>query len=247
LRDYQDIVVGFYVYDEPFWVNASEGWTSVPNSTLKDSMRRVIDYLHNKLPGRFTAISYSTTELDHPDFANEFLPDNVDMWGVNCYLPSCTDAQLVGYWNKMLSSLKANQKLLVTLDSYWGSDPSVLHRGHWPETALISRLRKWKSLIAPSQDKVMGVFPFLYQSFPNESLFGAESMTNVKGEYGIYMEALQGRLGCDVDSLVRFNSEGQRIGVWENAPMCVPKCEGVNYVRRDALGNVLGVWENNCP
>ncbi len=241
LKDYHDIIAGFYIFDEPFWKNTTPGWTVVPNATLKDYLTKVNDLLHTKAPGRFTSIAYSTIELDVANFSSLFLPDNLDMWGVNCYIAlGCSDEQLVGYWNKMLQSLKPNQHLLVTLDSYWSSAPTAE-----VQAQLTSRLRQWKSLIAPNQDKVLGFFPFLYQNHLSESLYGAESMSATRAEYSIYMEALLGRVTCSVNDLVRIDSNSQVIDRWANAPMCVPQCESqANYVRRDVLGNVIDVWWN---
>lgn len=62
-------------------------------------------------------------------------------------------------------------------------------------------------------------------------------------ETTICMEAVLGRLQCDVNDLVRL-VDGVVIDRWVDAPYCVPTCLGNDWVRLDSLGRKVDRWVN---
>ena len=246
LGDAKKYVVGFYIFDEPYHSNRRDRWIKVDDFVLKKSLETISFLLKSYAPGSVTMLTFTAAEVDYPNYA-QLIPPNLDYFGVNCYTKfgsSCSAENIVRLLLKMKSLKYPHQKFIYTMDVYWTSKPTEKL-----DYQLAMRNRFWRNIIAAIMDDLGGILPFIYQDIPSSEVYGAESLPMARGEVGVYMEALQGRLECEKNDLIRWDAEHKHIiARWTSAPMCLPVCEGKNLIRRNAVGVVTEIQYNspNC-
>lgn len=240
IQGYDYMIAAYYIFDEPYLNNQHSDWKSVPATTLFNNLTSAIQAVNQTAPGKPTAIFFSGPEVT----PSLMIPSNLSWFGFDCYVadPSCTDSAVIQKFNIMLSLRHSSQHIITAIDGYWPSSPSSENSG-----AVIARIQLWESLISAHLNEVIAVFPFLYQTDTTQSLYGAQSMPDVLGWLNVYFSALKGDVVCDANDLVRLQN-GAVIDRWANAPMCVPRCVGENYVRFNATGAPIDTWTNapNC-
>lgn len=175
----RDAVLGFYLFDEPFWTNAQAGWQSVTSQELVVSLNAASEKIKELWPETKTGLTFAYKEL-----SPTLVIPNTDWIGFNCYLAfgnECADGEIRKDLDFLLSKKAARQKLIVTLDSYWPNKAEIDRAGEGGvQSNLVTRLQLWKSLIEEHKDQVEILLPFIYQNQPAENLWGAESMPIVR-------------------------------------------------------------------
>jgi hypothetical protein len=174
LQSDKDSVLGFYLFDEPFWVNQQSGWVSVPNDILFKSLESSAAALKAAFPGKSIAMTFA-----HPEIKPGLLiPQTVDWVGFNCYADYgavCSDQRVNDIFKFLLRNKTKQQKLILTIDAYWNSLPTPEI-----ESKIISRLELWKKLITSAPQEVAALMPFIYQTDAPGNMWGAESFPQVQ-------------------------------------------------------------------
>jgi hypothetical protein len=245
VKGYEHLVIGFYIFDEPFWNNLQPGWGTVWYGFLQNALNHSARYLKLRFPEKLTYVTFTHLELDNPLFELSLNPREVDVVGVNCYIAlgsECSENEIYRLIHSLQLKKAPHQKMILTADGYWHSNPTPQI-----DAAITDRLRLWK-MLAASYGDVIAFFPFLYQSVPAESLYGLDTLPTSLSEISIYFRSLRGLLFCDTNDLIWIHN-GSVIDRWVGAPMCTPRCERGDYVRRTAVGVLIDQWTNApiCP
>jgi len=238
IKDYDDLIAAYYIFDEPYLVNSL--YDKIPNEKLNENLTSAITSVKSHAPNKPAAIFFSHVESSEA----MLIPSNLDWLGFDCYAAdaiNCSDARVNDLFQLYLRKKHPHQRLIIALDAYWNTLPTPQN-----EVTVIERVRYWQKLIQ-STDQIVGIFPFLYQNRPEENLFGAITMPKVLGWLQVYYSGLTGAVVCSGNDLVRLNAEGAILGRWESAPMCVPRCVGRDSVRFNVLGAEIDRWVAGCP
>lgn len=174
LQNDGDAILGFYLYDEPYWTNQQSGWVSVPNETLYKSLEFSAVELKKAYPTKFVAMTFAHPEMK----AGLMIPKSVDWLGFNCYAAYgsvCSDQRVSDLFRFLLQNKSASQKLILTIDAYWNAPPTADI-----QSKILTRLELWKKLINSAPGQVAALMPFLYQTHTPENLYGAESFPQVQ-------------------------------------------------------------------
>ncbi|MBC7741281.1 MAG: hypothetical protein H7061_03730 [Bdellovibrionaceae bacterium] len=169
-----DSILGFYLYDEPYWTNREKGWVSVPDTQLFQSLEFAASTLKKSYPTKPIALTFAYPELK----SGLLIPKSIDWIGFNCYAAYgdvCSENQVTGYFNFLLRNKYSAQKLILTIDAYWNRTPTQAI-----ESKIVERLEHWKKLITANSNEVAALMPFVYQTHAPENLYGAESFPRVR-------------------------------------------------------------------
>ena len=194
LEPYQSTIKGFYVFDEPFWNNATADgtWTSVPDAQLKSNLTWVAGELHSVAPGVPCIIIFAYTEVSRPEFFSELLPSEIDWIGFDCYLAygaEGTADKVQGYFDSFVQFKDPSQKIVLVPDAWWNTSPDA-----GTDSLLAQRLSLYQSFAASSAD-VVAIYPFLYQTVASQNLFGAQSLPTTTAALTTYFNTLLGQGG----------------------------------------------------
>lgn len=245
VKGYEHLIIGFYLFDEPYWNNSNPNWGQVWYGFLQEALNHSARYLKTKFPAKLTYVTFTHLEVDNPLFELSLNPREVDVVGFNCYIAlgtDCSEKDIYRLMHSLQLKKAPHQKIILTADGYWHSMPTAE-----VDAAITERLRLWK-MLAASYGDVIAFFPFLYQNVPAESLYGLETLPSSLSEIAIYYQSLRGHLFCDTNDLI-WISNGSVVERWVGAPMCSPRCERGDYVRRTAVGVEVARWPNApiCP
>ena len=258
----QEAVLGFYIFDEPYWNNSMNTWDSVSENELHKNLEESIKIINQITKGKLTMLTFAHTEVSQ----QLLIPENADWIGVNCYASFgnvCSEAAVMGYLNILKQKKTSSQKFMLTIDSYWNTAPS-----DESQAIILKRIDFWQKWIDKQTD-VIAITPFIWQNHIQEQIYGAESMPNVRAkliEMGKSIVKLSNNIiretcillapACEGLDYVRRDSCGNEIERLVNASNCAvrtctllaPACEGLDYVRRDSCGNEIErlVNASNC-
>ena len=185
----QSDVVGFYIIDEPYWNNQNAGANAIPESQLKANLNAAATYIHQEATGRPVMFTEAYPIVTRSDFAS-LIPESVDDIGVNCYLAFgavCSEANTSALVSKLISSKQPNQKLVVTADGYWPSQPTAQN-----DADLRARILFWEKLLAPyfASNQVGAFTPFIYQD-AGSNVHGASEAPSTLVELQRYMTSVK--------------------------------------------------------
>lgn len=113
IQGYEHLVVGFYLFDEPYWNNLQPGWQQVWYGFLQEALNASARYLKTKFPTKLTYVTYTHIEVDHPLFQTSLNPAAVDVVGVNCYIalgPACSESEVYRLIHTLQLKKAAHQK-----------------------------------------------------------------------------------------------------------------------------------------
>jgi hypothetical protein len=220
LSDFHDVILGFYLYDEPLWRNSlSETRQTTDRQSLHDHLRAISRFVRRET-NRITALThaYVAVERGWP------LVRSTDWTGINCYAafgPQCSEQKLREYFRQLIIQKAPSQRIMATVDAFRFRDQRLVS-----QQQIIQRIDVWMDLVHRT-DQVAAITPFLYQNDdnPREQLQGAETMPDV---------------------LERLEQVGRRV-IRRSRGECVteePRCEGFDSVRRDSCGSELERWRS---
>lgn len=269
LQSYKDIIVGYYIYDEPFW-NNDQSSSKKSISDVYDGLQNASNIIKNLHPEAKTIVTFA-----YPEIAlNIKIPTAIDWVGVNCYFDYgsvCSESAIINMVKYIQQNMTPQQKFVLTLDAYMSKVVS-----DDVQKNMITRIKFWMNLTKSLP--VAAYFPFLFQDQVSqfESLHGAKSHPMVLNYLDQLFNIINSNpdLGhdsiatlaqgisasaspvvqaactfleptCEGSDSVRRDSCGKELDRWKSAPVCSSvKCEGPNYVRRDSTGAIVEVWQN---
>lgn len=169
-------VPGFFISDEPYWLNYSLNSSAVPVATIKENMNLLSRYIHSRLPGVKTMWTDAFHIVD--DLVGAYadvIPEDVDYIGMNDYLAygvNGTPEIITTRIEKIISTKGSNQKLITTVDGFWETSPTIAE-----DLAMREHLIFWQELLAPyiAAGEVGAITPFIYFN-ANPSVYGLISM-----------------------------------------------------------------------
>jgi hypothetical protein len=266
-RAWDAVVIGYYLFDEPFWNDATTpDWQRAGAVALQASLERAAAIIAADRAEARVLLSYA-----HPEVTAALrLPAQVDWVAVNCYAAiGCSDEGTVQVLEALRGKLTGAQRLFLTPDAYWSAAPDAA-----AQTTVLDRIGLLSNY-ASAHTEVVALMPFLFQSVPAESLWGAPSMPRVLAWYRAFGETLLGvaaptgaclpdgttTVGCEAGDYVRRDSCGGEVERWSDAPppycpappACEPDgtttvgCEAGDYVRRDSCGGEVERWPDAPP
>lgn len=165
IEKYKEYILGYYLFDEPYWANDLNKEFIQPNSVIYNGLQTsgsIIKKYHSEAKVILT-VAFTELQLDIQ------IPDIVDWFGMNCYLTygsDCSEENLIIYFQKLEGLRKPHQKLVLTLDAYSKTAPT-----NETQIDLIRRVKFWFQMTKNSE--VAAYFPFIYQNF--ETNYGAET------------------------------------------------------------------------
>jgi hypothetical protein len=221
---WNDIILGAYLFDEPFWNNSTTpGWSSVEPLALASHLETAAHIIHRVWPGKPVLLSYA-----FPELTSELqLTPSVDWFAVNCYAAyqsggNCSEEHTFNVQEWLRSRLAEGQRLFLTSDAFWNSSPTPAI-----ESALVDRAR-FLSNYSQQHSEVVALMPFVYQTTPTENLWGASSMPTVAAYYAQLGRSILG-LPCTPDGTT------------------TTACEHPDFVRRDSCGGEIERWRDAPP
>lgn len=232
INQLQSNVAGFYIYDEPYWSNGLGTDAKIAWQEVRQGLENVAGYAKRRT-GLPNLMLFAYPEVTDSRFTNGFLPQNVDYFGVNCYLAFleyCSEANIRGMIDIMKAARKTHQKLLFSMDGWYHApapqQPPLAYSQI--DADINQRTRFWMRLIGDNLQLTGGILPFIYQNVPppapdsppESGMAGLQSLPLSFEAVTIFMQALQNQAWCDGDNL--YTSRGR---VWQNAPYCLPACE----------------------
>ena len=178
IKPYQNDLIGFYLFDEPYWANIQPGWISVPSENLRNNLDISASFLKSMYPNTPVVLTFAYKEVDK----NLLIPTKVDYLGVNCYYAFgniCSESEVLRYRDILKRKLNHKQKLVYTVDAYINRPPNAEI-----ESKLTSRLKFLDKIIQQDlNEKRLGMLlPFLFQTHQIENLYGVDQMPVVKKE-----------------------------------------------------------------
>lgn len=187
LLEYHDIIVGFYIYDEPYWHNSIfPAEKRISNAQVSHNLSVASALVKHHLYNKITMIAMAYPATGMYDIV---LPSNLDWIGLDCYLEydkkgtsNCSDERITTYYQSYLKAIMhPGQKVVVFLDAYWtGNSPEEL-TDH-VQASLVARNNKWMEIVTGMP--VAGFFTFVYntrwQEIHPHFLFGIQNMPTVQ-------------------------------------------------------------------
>lgn len=195
LNEYQEQILGFSIFDEPYWNNSnlSPGDSDrLTNSQVTFNLNRAANFVKSYFPDKVAIISMAYPDTKYTDLK---LPSAVDWIGLDCYLEydkqikteneqNCSDIKIFKYYNEFLKArLMSHQKVIVFLDAYWSGE-SRLDMSESVQSHLRKRNNFWIDVVKDLP--VAGFFSFIYNTRKitdnkvTKYLFGLESMPYVQ-------------------------------------------------------------------
>jgi hypothetical protein len=263
---YDDVVMGYYLFDEPFWNNDSiDGFDKVSDAELAQNLATAAALVKARRPGLPLLMTYAFPEVT-PSLQ---LTPGVDWVALDCYRSyqlngDCTDAKTVALLDELRGMLGPDQRLFITADAFFEIAPNESI-----ENAVLQRIQLLERYTA-EHPEVVAWLPFIYQSDASAGRYGATSMPRLLDWYRHFGRTLLGveeptptSTACEGSDWVRRDGDGLEVGRWANAPppycpgpcfvdgSTTVGCEGHDYVRRDSCGGEVGRWANApapyCP
>lgn len=247
ISDFKDIIVGYYLFDEPYW-----------NNDLRTNDKRSIEEVYLGLDQSAKAIKSSHPEAKvivtfaYPEMELSIkIPNTIDWIGLNCYFAygdHCSENKIIYQLSKLKQLMKPHHKLVLTLDAY-NSKLSTQSE----QNLMIQRIQFW--LKNTQNLPVVAYFPFLYQNQNTENLYGAEAHPIVLSYLDQIFYKIKNSSQLQHKNLVKSLLSQSAVALpsknSQNS-ICInkePICEGKDYVRRDSCGKVIERWSSAplCP
>lgn len=178
LKKYENDIVGFYLFDEPYWVNSMAGWESLPEQELKVNLETSTAHLKAIFAQTPVVLTFAYPEVN----SNLMIPSNVDFLGINCYFSygsKCSEKEVKRLHDLLRSKMSLHQKFVYTVDAYYNQLPNEM-----VEAQIVQRIQFLDKIIELDfkQNRLGMLLPFLFQTHRAEGLFGVEDMPMVKIE-----------------------------------------------------------------
>ncbi len=185
LAQYQSSIVGFEFIDEPYG-DGSGLVTPADDAKLKADIALLVDYMHQKAPGRVAMTTFAYPTVLRSDFAS-LIPPNLDLIGVNCYLQFgavCAPDKVMSLIQTIANAKSSSQRLYITLDGWWQTDPTAVD-----DAAMLNQIYAWEMILKPylATNQVGALFPFVYQASAHGTSWGIENFTAARNEIQSYL------------------------------------------------------------
>jgi hypothetical protein len=268
IESYKDIIIGYYLFDEPYWNNDLRTTNKKTLTEVYDGLQKATQAIKSKHSEAKVILTFA-----YPEIAlNIKVPTAVDWVGINCYYDfgdNCTEPKIDSMVNYIKQNMSSEQKFVLTLDGY-KSTPS---NDETTQRKMIDRIKFWLRLT--QNLPVAAYFPFIFQDQPAERLYGAKghpillnfldqlfnkinsnpqmphnSIAAMAQEIPNVNSCVVQEPVCEGLDSVRRDSCGKELDRWVSAPVCsTVKCEGLDYVRRNGAGQIVEIWKNApiCP
>lgn len=157
---YRSYIAAFYPMDEPY-LNASRN--GVAMGTMINSLNTVNAVIKASYPSKARAVIFSASEMYYGGFQ---IPSSFDWAGFDCYgkWEKCYDNKSIPeLLAKLHSMLASHQRSFLVPDANFNGYPDYGQQG-----AIGTRAYQYFEL-AKANGRVIGLMPFIYQSFADSS------------------------------------------------------------------------------
>jgi hypothetical protein len=208
LTPFSNQIVGFYIFDEPYFNNGNitphlSPWS--PSTDANTSVYMNLSLASSLIKGSFQKTK-TMTSLAYPDLQagnlnvstdlSKIIPENIDWYGLDCYLKegeNCSESFIQGAMTKLDQMRKFGQSLIVFLDATYSSTLPASQAN----IELQARNQFWLQIT--KNMPVAGYFPFIYQG-------GVKDMPDMEAYLKRVYSCTQ-TIGCMVDSLTTSPSK----------------------------------------